>query len=57
MNHPGLRAHLLLGMVVTMPSRYGENTKTRAVWLIWEHRDDFDKQWAVMRPISPRNPG
>jgi transposase len=38
----------------TMPSRYDENTKVKAVRLVREHRDDYATEWAAMREISGR---
>ena len=37
-----------------MSIRYDENTKARAVRLVREHRDDYDSERAVMKPISGR---
>ena len=28
--------------------------KARAVRLVWEHRDEYDTEWAAMRAISAR---
>ena len=38
----------------TMPSKYDENTKAKAVRLVREHRDDYATEWAAMREISGR---
>jgi transposase len=38
----------------TMPSKYDENIKARAVRLVREHRDDYETEWAAMRAISAR---
>jgi transposase len=43
-----------LGKDGTMPSKYDENTKAKAVRLVREHADDYDSQWAAMRAISAR---
>ena len=37
-----------------MSIRYDENTKARAVRLVREHRDDYESEWAAMKPISGR---
>lgn len=43
-----------LGKDGTMPSKYDENTKAKAVRLVREHADDYDSEWAAMRAISAR---
>jgi transposase len=43
-----------LGKDGTMPSKYDENTKAKAVRLVREHADDYDSEWAAMREISSR---
>jgi transposase len=43
-----------------MSIRYDENTKARAVRLVCEHRDDYDREWAAIQAISgplEMNPG
>ena len=37
-----------------MPSKYDENTTSRAVPLVREHRDDYDSEWAAMKAIAGR---
>lgn len=37
-----------------MAIRYDENTKTRAVRLVREHRDDYDSEWAAIKAIAGR---
>ena len=54
LNRPGFRAHFLWRKDGTMPSKYDENTKVKAVRLVREHRDDYDTEWAAMRAISAR---
>lgn len=37
-----------------MPRKYDQNTKARAVRLFFDHRDDYDSEWAAMRAIAGR---
>jgi transposase len=37
-----------------MPSKYDLETKTKAVRLVREHRDEYETEWAAMRAISTR---
>jgi transposase len=38
----------------TMPSKYDESIKAKAVRLVREHRDDYETEWTAMRAISAR---
>jgi transposase len=37
-----------------MPSKYDPETKTKAVRLVREHRDEYETEWAAMKAISTR---
>ena len=37
-----------------MPSRYDEETKTKAIRLLGDHAGDYDSPWAAMCAISGR---
>ena len=39
-----------------MSIRYDENTKARAVLLVREHRDDYESEWAAMKPGVAHRP-
>src|SRR6476620_7111505 len=54
MNRPRFYAHFLCWKDGAMSIRYDENTKARAVRLVREHRDDYESEWAAMKPISGR---
>jgi transposase len=38
----------------TMPSKYDEATKAKAVRLVVDHRDDYASEWAAMKAVSAR---
>jgi transposase len=37
-----------------MPAKYDEATKTKAVRLVVDHRDDYDSEWAAPKAVSGR---
>ena len=37
-----------------MAIRYDENTKARAVRLVFEHVDDYETQWSAIKAIAGR---
>jgi transposase len=38
----------------TMPSKYDENTRARAVRLVREHSDSYESEWAAIKTIAAR---
>ena len=37
-----------------MPAKYDQDTKSKAVRLVREHRDEYDSEWAAIRAIAAR---
>ena len=49
MMHPSL-----IGKVASMPSKYDEQTRTKAVRLVQDHRDDYASEWEAIKTVSGR---
>jgi transposase len=43
-----------VGKVASMPSKYDEQTKAKAVRLVTEHVSDYDSEWAAIRAVAGR---
>src|SRR5215217_3898764 len=43
-----------VGKVAAMPSKYDEQTRSKAVRLVIEHVDDYDSEWAAIKAVSAR---
>jgi transposase len=43
-----------VGKVASMPSKYDEQTRARAVRLVTEHADDYDSGWAAITAVAGR---
>jgi len=43
-----------VGKVASMPSRYDEQTKAKAVRLVTEHVDDYGSEWAAITAVAGR---
>jgi transposase len=43
-----------VGKVASMPSRYDEQTKAKAVRLVTEHADDYASQWEAITTVAGR---
>jgi transposase len=43
-----------VGKVASMPSKYDEQTKAKAVRLVTEHREDYESEWAAIRAVASR---
>ena len=39
---------------MTRPTRYAPEVRERAVRLVFEHRDEYDSEWAAIRSISDK---
>ena len=37
-----------------MPSKFDPELKANVVRLVWEHRDDYESEWAAMRAVFSR---
>lgn len=44
----------LVGKVVSMPKRYDENTKARAVRLVVDHVEDYASEWEATTTVAGR---
>ena len=44
----------LIGKVASMPSKYDEQTRTKAVRLVQDHRDDYASEWEAITAVSGR---
>ena len=36
------------------PSRYSVEVRERAVRMLWEHREEYESEWAAMESIAPK---
>ena len=36
------------------PSRYSPEVRERAVRMVWEHRGEYDSEWAAMESIAAK---
>ena len=43
-----------VGKVASMPSKYDEQTRAKAVRLVTEHVGDYDSEWAAIVAVSGR---
>jgi transposase len=43
-----------VGKVASMPSKYDEQTRARAVRLVTEHVEDYESEWAAIRAVAAR---
>jgi transposase len=43
-----------VGKVASMPSKYDEQTRARAVRLVTEHVEDYDSEWAAITAVAGR---
>ena len=43
-----------VGKVASMPSKYDEQTKAKAVRLVTEHVEDYDSEWAAITAVASR---
>jgi len=43
-----------VGKVASMPSKYDEQTKAKAVRLVTEHVQDYDSEWAAITTVAGR---
>jgi transposase len=44
----------LIGKVASMPSKYGEQTRAKAVRLVQDHRADYGSEWEAIKTVSGR---
>ncbi len=44
----------LVGEVASMPRKYDENTKARAVRLVVDHAEDYASEWEAVKTVSAR---
>ena len=43
-----------IGKVAFMPSKYDEQTRTKAVRLVQDHRGDYPSEWEAIKTVSGR---
>jgi transposase len=43
-----------IGKVASMPSKYDEQTRAKAVRLVQDHRDDYGWEWEAIKTASGR---
>jgi len=43
-----------VGKVASMPSKYDDQTRAKAVRLVTEHVEDYDSEWAAIVAVSGR---
>jgi hypothetical protein len=58
-NHPGFGAHVgggarppslgFIGKVAAMPSKYDEQTRSKAVRLVQDHQSDYASEWEAIK--------
>jgi transposase len=44
----------VVGKVASMPRRYDENTKARAVRLVVDHVEDYASEWEAIKTVAGR---
>jgi len=44
----------LIGKVASMPSKYDEQTRAKAVRLVQDHRADYASEWEAIKTVSGR---
>jgi len=44
----------LIGKVASMPSKYDEQTRVKAVRLVQDHRADYASEWEAIKTVSGR---
>jgi transposase len=44
----------MIGKVAAMPSRYDQETKSRAIRLVTEHVDDYASEWDAITTVAGR---
>lgn len=44
----------MIGKVASMPRKYDEKTKARAVRLVVDHVEDYDSEWEATKTVAAR---